>query len=169
MVAMVPDANPGGEVDDEIRLSRYAADLADGVERVLPSWVEREVERLSSAYHGRVDDDIARQAAEAGRRAQEEVGPRVRALLERAVDEQRTNPLAIIREAVVYPTAVLRAAGVPPVVRDEMAEEHFPDDDYDLTPTRFADLDPDLHEPGLRWGAAKAFVFKERRRQEGKS
>jgi hypothetical protein len=169
MVVMVPDANPGDQVDDDIRLAAYAADLADGVERALPAWVEREVERLSSAYHGRVEDEVVRQAAEAGRQAQQEVGPRVRALLEQDVDEQRRNPLAILREAVVYPTAVLREAGVPPVVRDPEAERQFPDDDYDLTPTRFADLDPRLHEIGLRWGAAKAFVFKERRRREARS
>jgi hypothetical protein len=30
------------------------------------------------------------------------------------------------------------------------------------TSTTFADLDPDLAEPGLAWGAAKAFVHKRR-------
>jgi hypothetical protein len=91
----------------------------------------------------------------------------VRALLETDVDEQRTGPLAIVREAVVHPTGVLARAGVPPVVRDEHAERLFPDDAYDLTPGAFADLDPALHEPGLVWGAAKAHVVLARRRREG--
>ncbi len=43
----------------------------------------------------------------------------------------------------------------------------FPDDDYDLTPASFGDLDPALHEPGLVWGAAKAHVFLARRRAAG--
>ena len=30
------------------------------------------------------------------------------------------------------------------------------------------DLDPALHEPGLRWGAAKAHVVLARRRAEGR-
>ncbi len=66
--------------------------------------------------------------------------------------------MALVREAVAYPTQVLRAAGVPPVVRDQMAEAAFPRDDYDLSPASFADLDPNLAEPGLVWGAAKAHV-----------
>ena len=74
----------------------------------------------------------------------------------------------MVRRAVVYPTAVLRGAGVPPVVRDADAEARFPDDDYDLTPAAFADLDPSLHEPGLVWGAAKAHVHLARRRAEGR-
>jgi hypothetical protein len=60
---------------------------------------------------------------------------------------------------------VLRAAGVPPVRRDEFAEHAFPDDVYDLAPASFADVDPSLHEPGLVWGAAKAHVHLSRRRR----
>ena len=40
----------------------------------------------------------------------------------------------------------------------------FPDDDYDLSPATFADIDESLHEPGLVWGAAKAHVVLTRRR-----
>ena len=78
-------------------------------------------------------------------------------------DEQRTGPLAILRSAVRYPTEVLRAAGVPPADRDRFAREAFPDDDYALTPAAFADIDQSLHEPGIVWGAAKAYVHKVRR------
>jgi hypothetical protein len=53
---------------------------------------------------------------------------------------------------------------VPAIERDRQAEAQFPDDDYDLTPASFADLDPALHEPGLRWGAAKAHVHLRRHR-----
>jgi len=80
------------------------------------------------------------------------------------VDDQRVNPLAIVRGAVRYPTEVLRVAGVPPVVRDEFDERAFPDDLYALTPASFADVDPALHEPGLLWGAAKAHAHLTRRR-----
>ena len=90
--------------------------------------------------------------------------PALRALLAVDVGEQPTNPLEIIRRSVVHPTRVLAAAGVPPVERDEQARRLFPDDDYDLVPGAFGDLDPAVHEPGLHWGAAKAHVLLRRRR-----
>jgi hypothetical protein len=91
------------------------------------------------------------------------VGPRVRSLLAADIDEQVTTPLAILRSvAVRYPTAVLREAGVPPVHRDEFVEEVFPEDAYDLAPAAFTDLDPDLGDVAIAWGAAKAFEHKRR-------
>lgn len=156
-----------GPAEDEAALVRYGERLADGVEAALPGWVERSVERLAVAWAGRLDAGVAAAARAAGADARAEVAPRVRALLALDLDEQRTNPLALVREAVRFPTAVLREAGVPPVERDEVAERQLPDDPYDLTPTSFADLDPALHEPGLEWGAAKAHVHLARRRAEG--
>lgn len=156
-----------GLAEDEAALARYGERLADGVEAALPGWVERSVERLARAWAGRLDPGVAEAARAAGADARAEVGPRVRALLALDLDEQRTNPLALLREAVRFPTVVLRQAGVPPVERDEVAERQLPDDPYDLTPTSFADLDPALHEPGLEWGAAKAHVHLARRRAEG--
>jgi hypothetical protein len=50
------------------------------------------------------------------------------------------------------------------VPRDEFSVRSFPDDAYDLSPASFADVDPALHEPGLAWGAAKAYVHLARRR-----
>jgi hypothetical protein len=107
-------------------------------------------------------------ASAAGERAAADVGAELRALLATDVDEQATNPLAVLRGAVRYPTAVLRDAGVPPVVRSQFDQRAFPDDDYDLTPATWSDIDPVLHEPGLMWGAAKAHVVLARRKIEGK-
>ena len=106
-------------------------------------------------------------AERAGAEAAADIGPKVRALLALDIDEQTTNPLSIVRGATRYPTEVLHAAAVPPVDRDATARRQFPDDDYDLTPGFFADLDPDLHGPGLTWGAAKAHVHLARRRAAG--
>jgi hypothetical protein len=63
---------------------------------------------------------------------------------------------------VTYPTGVLAAAGVPPAERDDFATRSFPDDAYDLTPASWVDVDPALEEPGLAWGAAKAFAHRRR-------
>ena len=143
-------------------LEGQARALADGVDAALPGWVERSVEHLLVAYTGSADPAAMAAAREAGERARSDVGARVRALLETDIDDQHTNPLSILRQAVTYPTEVLRRAGVPPVERDRFAEEHFPGDDYDLTPASFADIDPSLFDAGLEWGAAKAWVHKQR-------
>lgn len=156
-----------GTGEDDAIAARAAA-LAAAVEEALPAWVERSVERLLVAFTGSADPGTMAEARAAGRRAAADVGSRVRALLEADVDEQRTNPLAILRSAVPYPTEVLRRAGVPPVVRDEFAEERFPDDVYDLSPAAFADIDPALHPLGLEWGAAKAWVHRQRHGHAGR-
>lgn len=181
MGAMDDDANPheddtadpastptGPSADDLAALARYAEALADGVQAALPGWVERSVDRVHVAQtQRRPPGDVREAATAAGRAAASDVGPRIHALLALDIDEQRVNPLALVREAVRYPTEVLRAAEVRPVHRDEFAARQFPDDDYDLTPTSFGEIDPDLHEPGLVWGAAKAHVHLSRRRAAG--
>ena len=133
-----------------------AEGLARAVEEALPRWVVGSVERILVAWQGQAHPGTVARAAETGRRAAAEVAEEVRRLLATDIDEQPTTPLELLRAAVRYPTAVLRQAGVPPVVRDEFDERHFPDDVYGLTPMSFADVDPSLHEPALRWGAMKA-------------
>ena len=137
--------------------------LADAVVDALPGWVERSVARVLTAWQGDAPDPtVMDEAREAGRRAAAEVGTEVRALVAADVDDQRTTPLALLRSAVRYPTAVLQAAGVPPVERDPVQVRLLPDDLYDLSPASFADVDPALAEPGLVWGAAKALAHRRR-------
>lgn len=159
---MAPD-DPG----DVAALARYATALADGVDAALPGWVERSVATRLAGAGRAADEDLAAAARRAGAAARDDVGAAVRALLARDVDDQPTGPLALLRGAVRYPTAVLATAGVPPLPRDEIDRRLHPDDDYDLSPASFADVDPALHEPGLTWGAAKAHVVLARRRREG--
>jgi hypothetical protein len=141
-------------------LLKYSLRLEEAVDRSIAGWVVRSVLfRLPGA-----DSTVRARAIEAGEHARVEIGGAVRALLALDVDEQPTTPLTLLRRAVRYPTEVLRAAGVPPVERDEFAQRNFPDDVYDLTPATFADVDESLREPGLEWGAAKAHVHLSRRR-----
>jgi len=152
---------PGAPYDGGVQT--HATALADAVVGALPGWVERSVTRILMAWQGSPPDPGVLDAArEAGRRAAGEVGGEVRALVEADVDEQRTTPLALLRTAVRYPTQVLREAGVPPVERDPIQVRLLPDDDYDLSPATFADVDPALAEPGMRWGAAKALAHRRR-------
>ena len=136
----------------------HATALADAIVAALPGWVERSV----ALHLASPDPAVLSAAREAGQRAAAEVGAEVRALLDADIDDQRTTPLALLRTAVRYPTAVLEAAGVPPVDRDPILVRLLPGDLYDLSPARFADVDPALAEPGLVWGAAKALAHRRR-------
>lgn len=163
-----PDPSPRDAPEDAAALARYATALADGVDAAIAGWVERSVRSVLDAQGIAVDEATAAALADAGGAARAEGSGRVRTLVGTDVDEQVGNPLSILRDLVRYPTAVLREAGARPVARDEFSVRSFPDDDYDLSPASFADVDPALHEPGLVWGAAKAHVHLARRRREGK-
>jgi hypothetical protein len=153
-------------MEADANLVEYGRVLADAIEAAIPTWVMRSIEgRWRDWTGGDAGTELLEAARVAGELAGADVGSAVRALLVLDVDEQRVNPLALVRRAVTYPTAVLRDAGVPPVVRDEFDERAFPDDIYALVPASFADVDPALHEPGLLWGAAKAHAHLARRRR----
>lgn len=142
----------------EQQLVECARVLSEGVEQALPEWV-------LSAVESRVSEmsPMIREAAEAaGSAAAADIGGQVTRLLAADIDDQRENPLALLRLAVHYPTEVLRAVGAAPVERDDFSIDRFPDDIYDLTPASFGDIHPDLQTPGLTWGAAKAFVHRRR-------
>lgn len=152
---------------DDALLAEYATALADAIDATLVDWVVGSVTRVALAAGRTVDPELSAAALAAGARCRAEVSPRVRALLERDLDEQRSTPLALLRAATRYPTEVLAAAGVPEVRRDEFDERAFPADVYALSPASFADVDESLREPGLVWGAAKAHVHLTRHRPTG--
>ena len=162
-----PERSPDDPAD-AAALAGYAAALADAVDAAIPGWVTRAVSAVLAAQGLPAGGEVAAAAEAAGAAARADGAPRVRALLAADIDDQRGNPLAILRSLVRYPTDVLRAAGARPVPRDEFATRNFPEDVYDLAPAAFADVDPALHDPGLVWGAAKAHVHLARRRREGR-
>jgi hypothetical protein len=145
--------------DDEAKLAEYSGDLARQLRADLPTWVIRGVA-------SRTDQDLGDAAAAAGADAARLTGDEIDVLLETDIDEQRTTPLALLRTAVGFPTAVLVAAGVPAVERDEFACRAFPRDRYDLSPASFADISPEAQQAGIVWGAAKAHVHLSRRRAD---
>jgi hypothetical protein len=150
----------------EPSVREYAEALADGIDAALPTWVVTCIERAFAAAGRDIPPEVQYAAEVAGDLARREAGGRVRALLSRDIEDQPTNPLAILRWAVRYPTEVLRQAGMPPVVRDRFAAEAFPDDPYDLSPASFADVNPGLVDLGIAWGAAKAFEHRRRHRSQ---
>lgn len=143
-------------------MDEHATALAEAIEAALPGWVERSVRQRLDGAGMVVDAEILTAVTQAGREAAADVGRAVQILLEADIDQQATTPLSLLRGATRYATGVLRHAGVPPVVRDEVQERLLPDDVYDLAPATFADVDPALAEPGLMWGAAKAHLHLQR-------
>jgi hypothetical protein len=149
-----------GVPDDANRTFREdGAILADAVTDALPGWVVRCVTSLTPELHAEAED--------AGRRAAREVGPRLHELLTADVDEQRVNPLMLVRDAVRYPSSVLAGAGVEPPARSTFDREHFPDDPYGLVPMTWRDVDESLHELGIVWGARKAMAHRARHGTDG--
>jgi hypothetical protein len=147
-------------------MAEAAAAMVAGVERAVPGWAQREVARLLAAW-GRLDPVAARevlgQAGAAGAAAARRVASELAGLLALDPAEQRATPLQIIRGSVAEPTAVLAAAGVPEVVRDEFEERSWPEDRYGLVPRTLRDLDPDLAAAHFAWGLSKAEVLRARR------
>ena len=167
-MAVSPAANPADDPADLEALERYATALVQAVEVALPAWVQRVVAaRWAEQRDDELPEPVQDAAREAAAAAADDVLPPLRALLAEDVEQQRSNPLSLVRRAVVHPTRVLAAAGVAPVDRDEEARRLFPDDVYDLVPATFGDLDESVLEPGIAWGAAKAHVLLHRRRADG--
>jgi hypothetical protein len=163
----VTDAAREDEARALARLDETGAAIVAGVERQVPGWARAQVERLLDAW-GRAPADARiraeAQSAEAGAAAARRIVAELRALF--AVDpaQQRATPLEVVRTAYLEPTAVLAAAGVPPIVRDEFDERAWPDDVYGLVPRTLGDLgDPELAPLHLAWGMAKATVIRARR------
>ena len=73
-------------------------------------------------------------AAVAGPRVAARIGGELRALFSLDPEDMRVTPLEVVRTAVREPTAILEAAGVPPVERDEFAERSWPADRYAAHP-----------------------------------
>ena len=102
-----------------------------GVERELPGWVERSVQHILDAW-GRTAPDVRTRAehdaVDAGAAATAACAGELRELFALDAEAQGRTPLEVVRRAYREPTAVLAAAGIPPVERDEFAERAWPDD-----------------------------------------
>lgn len=147
-------------MSDEDKLAGYAADLLAGLEAHTADWVE-------AVVRARVPPDTAVSILASLATDVDRALADVADLLAADIDAQRANPLAVMRSLVPSITGALSSAGVAAVHRDPDAERLFPDDSFDLTPGAFSDIHPDLHMPGLTWGAAKAHVHIQRRKAEG--
>jgi hypothetical protein len=155
------------EEERHLRLLTEAGEaIVAGVSRELAGWVARQVTRILDAW-GRTDDATRARAEHdavtAGRAAAARVEAELRALLSLDPAAQRATPLEIVRRAYREPTAVLEAAGVPPVARSDFDERAWPDDHYGLVIHDLGDLgDAELAPLHFAWGMAKSGVLRAR-------
>lgn len=154
---MIEDVGPT-LAEDEATLAGYGIALADAVDAVAAPWLLNLIGLRAPTLAG------SSEVQEAVHSSAQSVVAALRDQLGRDISDQTTGPLEILRQAVGFATVILADAGVEQVERGEFEARAFPDDVYDLTPGSFADVHPDLHEPGLMWGAAKAHVHLRRRR-----
>lgn len=151
---------PSTEPSSDDELAAHAEALISGLNAHLPGWVERTLaDRFGSPPDQGVIDRVMPTVDDAL--------SAIATLLRTDIDEQRANPLAVVRSVVEPLTAVLDEAGTARPARDPDAVRLFPEDHHDITPATFGDIHPELHLPGLTWGAAKAHVHLQRRRAEG--
>lgn len=155
------EAAPGAVGDGAAVLADAGAALADAVDAAIGDWI---ASCVATRLGRPLTHDERVGVTEAATAARAEEVARLRELLALDLDAQWTNPLAILRTLVTYPTAILNDAGAPAVERDDHAMAMAPDDTYHLTPAAFADFGPAVHETGLIWGAAKAHLHLRRRK-----
>lgn len=148
--------------DDERQLAAYADTLHAGVVAAVPGWIRRVA--ISRAESGQaVVDVIALDLAAAATAGL--VDAELRRILDADVDRGTGSPLAAVRAAIGPVTELLEKWGTPHRSRDDFVADAFPEDRYEIGPASFADIDAELHEPGLIWGAARAHVHLRRRRE----
>lgn len=161
---VIDDTTATGETDaaDEAGLAAVAGRLHRVAVEATPSWIRRRVETVL-AGQGLSIAALDAVVAEVVAHVDAELG----ALLATDIDRQRSTPLSVFRAAVTGPTAALAACGAAPLRVGLPPSWDVPGDPYALAPDNLADVGSEVHEAGIAWGAAKAFVHLERRRREG--
>lgn len=154
------------QVHGDSDLPAPAQQLLDASRRLAPHWLRRSTLAAASRGGVRIDQDDPDLTAVVDA-ACDRLLLELAELLATDVDDQRTNPLSLFRRAVHGPTAFLVARDARPPSVDSFAADHFPEDVFGLGPAAWTDVDPELHEAGITWGAWKAMTVLRRRRDEG--
>ena len=149
-----------GNSVDTTTLEPYAAALMAAVESAAPQWIRRRLNEIADGSPVDIDGVVPRVVRD--------MTSELFALLQSDVDEQRDNPLHVLRRATRSASQALLAAGVAVPVRDEFEVRAMPDDIYAIGPLTWRDLSDEVHDAGISWGAWKAATVLSRRRDEGK-
>lgn len=145
----------------------YSAELLEAIVRALPTWVDTTVRRTVGEATG-VDDATLRAAIDGATVAMVDgVRSALGDLFAHDPEEQRVNPLQVLRAEARVVTGCLRRLGAGPVARDEFERTSLPDDVFGVGPLAWRDLGEEVHDAGITWGAWKAAIIMARHRTEG--
>ena len=149
-------------MEDRPPLEEYPAALFNAVAGAYAAWLTRcIVERGSDSIDRQQIEEVVRGSARA---ALDDLS----AFLATDVDEQKTNPLHILRQSTRLANELLATTGAVPPHRDEFEISAMPHDVFSIGPLTWRDLSEDVHDAGITWGAWKAATVLSRRRTEGK-
>lgn len=149
---------------DTERADRLAAE----VRAVYASWLESRVVEVCRSVGRPLAPEARTRLADEVRATSDDVLADLSRLLATDVDDQRENPLHVLRRGSQRVAVFLAAESVPAPTRDEFEMRAMPDDTYGLGPLAWRDLGERVHEAGIEWGAWKAALVLTRRRDEGK-
>ena len=149
-------------------LEPYPHALYLAVMDAVPGWLADRISSITRFGVGAVPNDMASEMPVVVGRVEHEIERALLQLLVTDVDEQRQNPLHVLRTCVAPATELMKRHSVPMPTRDEFETKAMPDDVYAIGPLTWKDLGEEVHEAGINWGAWKAAAVLTRRRAEGK-
>ncbi len=147
--------------DDEAAFERYGLDLVAAVNAAIRPWLNSVVAaRIGPAT---VPPETTAEIDAAIEKIATQVNRSLTELATADVDEPLSGPLERIRRETTPLVGALDDAGATRPRRDPVDTEMRPDDVYAIGPYTFMDLSTDVHDAGIAWGAAKAFLHRSRR------
>lgn len=151
------------EIHDSTQsLEAYPEALFDAVATSYGPWLMR---RLTDLSRGTLDHQKIIDVVDASTHA---ALLDLRRFLATDVDDQKSNPLQLLRESTRLANELLASLTVAPAPRDEYEERAMPHDVFGVGPLTWRDLSEEVHDAGITWGAWKAATVLSRRREEGK-
>ena len=149
---------PDGELsDDEQRFEKYGRLLHSAVEGSFEPWLTGLLQDRSGGA------ELPEEVRSAVHSASADAASNIRTLVEADVDVALSGPLEQMRRALTGLAPILDAHGFERPSRDPVESEMRPDDVHSLGPMSFMDLGAEVHEAGISWGAAKAYLHRQRR------
>ncbi len=142
--------------DDERAYVDYGEQLREAVSQAIQPWLVNQLRVRFSIEPDLLTTEIGAVAADADARLCE--------LVHADVDTPLSGPLERIRGAVEKLSPRLVELGAVPPTRDPFDERIRPDDIFALGPVAFSDLGDRVHQAGITWGAAKAYLHQSRRK-----
>lgn len=151
------DSSADDRSEDEQRFEQYGQALHSAVARAFSPWLTALLESRSG------ESQLPEEVLAAIDAAATEAVSNIETLVRSDVDTALSGPLEQIRRAMTELAPVLDAHGFERPPRDPVDSEMRPDDVHGLGPMAFMDLGDEVHEAGIAWGAAKAYLHRQRR------